>query len=152
MKFRYPAYYEQFFCIADRCEDTCCAGWEIDIDDESYAYYMNVEGAFGEELRRQIKEYESEDDDVYESHGFALKEGRRCPFLDEHNLCVIYRELGEEALCDVCTDTPRNYLEYGGDREVSLSASCAEAGRLIYGSSEPMTIVEKELDEKLDFE
>ena len=152
MKFRYPAYYEQFSCIADRCEDTCCAGWEIDIDDESYAYYMNVEGAFGEELRRQIKEYDSEDDDVYESHGFALKEGRRCPFLDEHNLCVIYRELGEEALCDVCTDTPRNYLEYGGDREVSLSASCAEAGRLIYGSSEPMTIVEKELDEKLDFE
>ena len=59
MKFRYPAYYEQFSCIADRCEDTCCAGWEIDIDDESYAYYMNVEGAFGEELRRQIKEYES---------------------------------------------------------------------------------------------
>lgn len=152
MKFRYPAYYEQFSCIADRCEDTCCAGWEIDIDDESYAFYMSVEGAFGEELRRQIKEYEREDEDVYESHGFVLKEGRRCPFLDDNNLCVIYRELGEGALCDVCTDTPRNYLEYGGDREMALSASCAEVGRLIYGSSEPMRIVEKELDEKLDFE
>lgn len=152
MKLRYPSYYEQFSCIADRCEDTCCAGWEIDIDDVSYDYYMSMEGAFGEELRRHIKEYETENEDVYESHGFVLKEGRRCPFLDDNNLCVIYRELGQEALCDVCTDTPRNYLEYGGDREVALSASCAEAGRLIYGSSEPMRIVEQELEEELDFD
>lgn len=152
MIFRYPAYYDRFACIADQCEDTCCAGWEIDIDDASYEAYQSVEGEFGEQLRRQIREYESEDEDVYEKHGFILKENRRCPFLDENNLCVIYRELGEDALCDVCTDTPRNYLEYGGAREVSLSASCAEAGRLIYGSSEPIVFVERELEEELDFE
>lgn len=152
MKFRYPAYYEKFVCIADQCEDTCCAGWEIDIDDASYAYYQSVGGEFGERLRKQILEYEQEDEDVYERHGFMLKEDKRCPFLDENNLCVIYQELGEEALCSVCADTPRNYLEYGGAREVSLSAGCAEAGRLIYGSSEPIMFVEKELEEKLDFE
>ncbi len=151
MKFRYPDYYDQFSCIADQCEDTCCAGWEIDIDDESYAYYMSIVGEFGEKLRQHIRKYENGDEDVYESHGFVLGEKRRCPFLDDNNLCVIYRELGEEALCDVCTDTPRNYLEYGGAREVSLSASCAEAGRLIYGSSEPVTFVEKGLAENLDF-
>ena len=33
MIFRYPDYYEKFSCIAGACEDTCCAGWEIDIDD-----------------------------------------------------------------------------------------------------------------------
>lgn len=152
MKFRYPSYYEKFRCIADRCEDTCCAGWEIDIDDASYEYYMGVEGAFGERLRANIKEYDAEAADVYEQHGFVLKENRRCPFLDEHNLCDIYRELGEDALCSVCTDTPRNYLEYGGAREVSLSASCAEAGRLIYGDASPMTFVEKEIAEELEWE
>lgn len=152
MKFRYPAYYDQFACIADRCEDTCCAGWEIDIDDASYEAYQSIEGEFGERLRRQIREYESGDEDVYEKHGFILKENRRCPFLDENNLCVIYRELGEAALCDVCTNTPRNFLEYGGAREVSLSASCAEAGRLIYGSREPIVFVERELEGGLDFE
>ncbi len=151
MKVRYPSYYEQFACVADQCEDTCCAGWEIDIDDESYAYYMSIEGEFGEKLRQHIREYDYGDEDVYENHGFVLGEKRRCPFLDDNNLCVIYRELGEEALCDVCTDTPRNYLEYGGAREVSLSAGCAEAGRLIYGSSEPVTFVEKEAADNLDF-
>ncbi len=152
MKIRYPSYYEQFSCIADRCEDTCCAGWEIDIDDETYQYYSKIEGIFGEELRHRIKEYEREEDDAYESHGFVLTKQKRCPFLDNSNLCRIYRELGESALCDVCTDTPRNYIEYGGEREVAISAACPEAGRLIYGSREPMTIVEKETDEKLDFE
>lgn len=151
MKFRYPSYYDRFTCIAGRCEDTCCAGWEIDIDDASYDFYMGIEGDFGKELRNNIKEYEREED-VYERHGFILKDKRRCPFLDKDNLCVIYQKLGEEALCDVCTDTPRNYLEYGGAREVALSASCPEAGRLIYGSEEPVTFTEREIEEELDFQ
>lgn len=152
MIIRYPKHYEQFQCIAERCEDTCCAGWEIDIDDASYQYYMNVGGEFGERLRQSIREYEKDDEDVYEQHGFILTEQRRCPFLDKNNLCDLYRELGEEALCDVCTDTPRNFFEYGGAREVSLSASCAEAGRLLYGREEPISFVEKVLEEELDFE
>ncbi len=152
MILRYPSYYKRFSCIAQRCEDTCCAGWEIDIDDRSYQYYMSVEGEFGERLRRSIREYQPEDQDVYESHGFILGEDRRCPFLDGEGLCDLYRELGEEALCDVCTDTPRNFLEYGGAREISISAACAEAGRLIYTEAERITFVEEETMEELDWE
>ena len=152
MIFRYPVYYDSFHCIADRCEDTCCAGWEIDIDDESYDYYMSVPGEFGERLRKSIREYKSEDEDAYESHGFILKEDKRCPFLNEQGLCDMYRELGEGALCDVCTNTPRNILEYGRERELAISASCPEAGRLIYGSEKPIAVIEREIDEELDFE
>lgn len=152
MIFRYPVYYDSFHCIADRCEDTCCAGWEIDIDDESYDYYMSVPGEFGERLRKSIREYKSEDEDAYESHGFILKEDKRCPFLNDQGLCDMYRELGEGALCDVCTNTPRNILEYGRERELAISASCPEAGRLIYGSEQPAVFVEREIDEELDFE
>lgn len=152
MIFRYPKYYDEFQCIAGECEDTCCAGWEIDIDDESYRYYMSVEGEFGERLRSCIKEYDSEEEDVYESHGFILKEKKRCPFLNEKNLCDMYIELGESALCDVCTNTPRNILEYGGERELAISTSCPEAGRLIFGKEEKTTFVECEISEELDFE
>lgn len=152
MIFRYPAYYDKFACIADRCEDTCCAGWEIDIDDESYAYYQQVPGEFGDKLRGLIKEYESDEEDAYESHGFILQEDKRCPFLKESGLCEMYQVLGEEALCDVCTYTPRNILEYGGQRELAVSASCPEAGRLIFSDRAPVTFVEKEIPEELDFE
>lgn len=43
MILRVPEYYDEFSCIASRCKDSCCAGWEIDIDEESYEYYRNVE-------------------------------------------------------------------------------------------------------------
>lgn len=152
MNLRYPKYYEDFACIADRCEDTCCAGWEIDIDDESYEKYMQVEGAFGERLRSSIKEYQPDDADVYESHGFILKENRRCPFLNENNLCDMIIELGEDTICDVCTYTPRNFLEYGNAREISLSPSCAEAGRLIFGNRDKVTFVTKEIEDVLEIE
>lgn len=152
MKLRYPKYYEKFSCIAGACEDTCCAGWEIDIDDKSYEYYMKLPGEFGERIRNSIKEYESDDEDVYESHGFILKENKRCPFLNKDNLCDMILELGEDAICDVCTYTPRNFLEYGNAREISISPSCAEAGRLIFGSREKVTFIEKEIEEELDFE
>ncbi|RKI43394.1 hypothetical protein D7V86_02735 [bacterium D16-51] len=151
MKLRYPDYYKDFSCIADRCEDTCCAGWEIDIDDNSYEYYMEVPGAFGERIRNSIKEYQTDEGDVYECHGFLLADGKRCPFLNESNLCDIILELGEDALCDVCTYTPRNFLEYGNAREISISPSCAEAGRLIFSSREKVRFTEQEIPEELGF-
>ena len=152
MTVRYPEYYENFSCIAGECEDTCCAGWEIDIDDASYEYYMQIPGKFGERLKNSIKEYQPDDDGRYEMHGFILKEGKRCPFLNSDNLCDMILQLGEDAICDVCTNTPRNFLEYGNAREISISPSCAEAGRVIFSDSKKTRFIEKETDELLDFE
>ena len=39
MKLRIPDYYDSFQCIAGDCTDSCCIGWELDIDEESYAAY-----------------------------------------------------------------------------------------------------------------
>ena len=151
MILRYPSYYDKFRCIAGACPNTCCAGWEIDIDDESYRYYMSVPGEFGRRLRDNMKQYAPEEDG-YESHGFLLKKDKRCPFLNDENLCDIYRELGEKALCEVCANTPRNILEYGGERELAISASCPEAARLIYEDPNSTIFVEKEIEGKIDWE
>ncbi|MCR4604571.1 MAG: flagellin lysine-N-methylase [Eubacterium sp.] len=153
-------YFFDFKCIADRCEDTCCAGWEIDIDDESYEAYMQVPGELGEKLRKNIKTYDASDlefsdggyEEIYEQHGFVLGDDLRCPFLQKNNLCELYGCLGEQALCEVCTNTPRNFLEYGGVREVSLSASCPESARLLYESDRPLVVAERQTDEAFPFE
>ena len=50
MLIRTPDYYSEFKCIAGNCTDTCCAGWQVDVDDRSYAYYKTVTGEFGERL------------------------------------------------------------------------------------------------------
>lgn len=45
---RRPAYYKAFRCIGSDCTENCCIGWEIDVDEDSLAYYETVPGDFGE--------------------------------------------------------------------------------------------------------
>ena len=42
MLYTYPHYYRKFQCIASECEDTCCAGWEIMIDDKALEKYRKT--------------------------------------------------------------------------------------------------------------
>ncbi|MBE6063444.1 MAG: flagellar protein FliB [Clostridium butyricum] len=128
MKTRVPDYFKQFKCIASQCEDTCCAGWEIVIDDETYDIYKSVEGQFGKRLKDEI--YLDGDNE----HIFKLK-GNDCAFLNKNKMCDIYSELGEEALCYTCQQYPRYTEEFGSIREVGLSLSCPEAARIILGTS-----------------
>ena len=79
MIFRIPEYYRKFRCIADKCRDNCCIGWEIDIDDETADFYRSVEGEFGERLKDSINE-----------GSFILTEDERCPFLSRRGLCDIF--------------------------------------------------------------
>ena len=51
MKVMTPHYYKDFRCIAGACTDTCCAGWDVDVDKDSYKYYKTVKGAFGKRLK-----------------------------------------------------------------------------------------------------
>ena len=42
MQITRPDYYKEFTCIADVCPDTCCAGWQIVIDEKSLKKYRRV--------------------------------------------------------------------------------------------------------------
>ncbi|MGB8454189.1 MAG: hypothetical protein WCD89_17895 [Anaerocolumna sp.] len=58
MKILKPHYYDEFTCIGGECPDTCCAGWNIEVDKKSAEIYKNVPGEFGDKLRSLIKEDE----------------------------------------------------------------------------------------------
>jgi len=140
MKIRVPKYLNKFKCIAGKCEDTCCAGWEIVIDEETYDYYENLSGSFGERLRSEM--VNDGEDNI-----FVLKNGN-CAFLNENKLCDIYNELGEDSLCYTCKKYPRYMEEFGNLREIGISLSCPEAARIILGDSNK---VEFELSENDEF-
>ncbi|WBW96201.1 flagellin lysine-N-methylase [Oceanirhabdus sp. W0125-5] len=141
MKIRVPDYFKDFVCIASQCEDTCCAGWEVVIDDESYKKYQKVEGKFGEILRSEIVE----DDEEYI---FKLK-GNNCPFLNESKLCDIYKEIGEDGLCYTCKQYPRYTEEFGNLREMGLSLSCPEVARIILRDNKKMKLETSENPEEV---
>lgn len=141
MKLRVPDYYSEFSCIADKCKDSCCIGWEIDIDEDTHDYYRHIDGEFGERLKENM--YITEDGD----YSFRLKEHGRCPFLNSQNLCDICIELGEEALSEVCTEYPRFAIEYEDVLQKCLSLSCEEVGRILFTRENPVKYVEMELPE-----
>lgn len=141
VKIRVPDYYKDFKCIADKCEDTCCAGWEVDVDDDSYEYYKTVTGPFGDRIKSVMVPPTEEEEAC-----FTLNNGR-CPFLNDNNLCDLYTELGEDKLCDTCTNYPRFIEEYGSLREIGIALSCKTAGELILKSDKKVTFELTENDE-----
>lgn len=137
MRIRVSDYFEQFRCLAGDCPHTCCAKWEVVIDEETARRYSRVSGPLGEKLRAELRR--DEDGDFC----FALR-GGRCPFLEADNLCQIHKQLGEEATSVTCQEHPRFVEDYGPFREITLSASCPEANRLLLASREPLTFREWE--------
>lgn len=122
MQYTVPHYYRQFHCIADKCPDTCCSGWQIQIDRVSLKKYRKKKGALGNRLKNEINWKES---------CFRQYDGR-CAFLNERNLCDLYLEGGgESAFCRTCRTYPRHIEEFEGLREISLSLSCPAAAGLI---------------------
>ena len=128
MKILAPDYYRSFRCIASKCRHNCCIGWEIDIDEDTYGYYKNVNGDFGRRLRENISEEEC-------PH-FVLGEKERCPFLNSDNLCDIIINLGDVALCRICNDHPRFRNFYSDAEEIGVGLSCESAAELIVGKKD----------------
>lgn len=132
MKEVFPNYYKKFKCIANKCNHSCCIGWEIDIDDDTMDLYASLEGEFGQKIRDNIK------GDI--PH-FVLKENDRCPFLNKEGLCDIILKLGEEAICDICYLHPRFSNFYEDFTETGLGLCCEEAVRIILTEKEKFSIV-----------
>ena len=139
MLLRKPDFYDKFKCTASRCSDTCCVGWEIDVDEASQEAYRKVTGAFGDKLRANI-----------EDGHFKLLPHDRCPFLDKNNLCEIYKHLGEGALCDICREHPRFVEVYGDIMDKGLGLCCEEAARLLLEGEGPLGFVTEDCDEPED--
>ncbi len=140
MLLRVPHYYRDFKCTASECKDNCCiGGWEIDIDSETAQYYLSLDGEFGERLKASIAQ-----EDEY---CFKLNNGR-CPFLDNHNLCEIYQQLGEERMGVVCAQFPRFTEYFGGVKERGIGLACEEAARIILSDRRPFSLEETVIDEE----
>ena len=133
MKIRKPDYYDRFQCIAGACSDSCCIGWEIDVDEERLAEYREVDGELGERLKTCM--------DWEEGHFILQGKEERCPFLNQENLCDLIIGLGEESLCEICREHPRFYEWYDDLTEVGVGLCCEAAARLVLEGDRPAQFV-----------
>ncbi len=144
MKLTKPYFYDDFVCIASRCTDNCCIGWEIDIDERSLSRYKSAEGEFSKRLCAAIHKGE---DGV---HTFAFREGERCALLREDGLCELILNMGDDSLCDICALHPRFFGWYNELKEAGLGLCCEEVCRLMFSDSTPLRFISEEIDEKAE--
>ena len=139
MILKMPLYCKDFKCIADKCKDNCCIGWEIDIDASSAEYYDSVKGDFGEKLKENIVKGEV--------CSFKLK-NERCAFLNDCNLCEIIINLGEDKLCQICSDHPRYFEWFSDVKEGGIGLCCEEAARIIVTNEERFSTFDESCDDE----
>lgn len=144
-----PKYMIDFKCVNTSCPDTCCAGWDINIDEDTYKKYINSTG----KLNKLIdgKYIKNTDEHDYFNHGFMiLKDEKRCPFLDDNSLCDIHGGCGEDNLCITCKSYPRVFNIVDGVYEKSGLSSCEEICIRAFLNKDKMEFVEieEEIDEK----
>lgn len=158
MLYTIPDYYKEFKCTADKCKDTCCAGWQIVVDEKSLAKYKKVcashllpigKNADKDTSKFAWKVFRSID---WNGGTFRQDENKRCAFLDENNLCDMYKNLGEKSLCKTCKLYPRHIEEFEGLREISLSVSCPEVAKILMEKKEPVKFLTYEKEGEEEFE
>lgn len=143
MLYTIPDYYKEFHCIADKCEDTRCAGWQIVIDDKALAKYKRVRGKFAWRMLRSVN---------WSEGTFCQDKEKRCAFLNDANLCDLYINQGEGSLCKTCRLYPRHIEEFEGLREITLSISCPEVARILMERETPVTFLSYETEGEEEYE
>lgn len=141
MILRTPSFYKDFKCIAGACPDSCCQGWEVDADEQSMSYYMTLSGAIRDKIDSVL------DKDEFGNTIFRLAERKRCPFLNNENLCDMHIAIGGEHTPYTCRTFPRFINNFGGTRELGISFSCPVAADMMFALEEPMSFTDELIDE-----
>lgn len=128
MKIIKPTFYKNFKCIAGACPDSCCQGWEVDADIDSLEYYKTLNPSL--EIKQRIDRVLSKDE--FDNTIFALAPKKRCPFLNDENLCDMHIAIGGEHTPYTCRTFPRFIYDFGGTREIGVSFSCPVASDMMY--------------------
>ncbi len=110
----------QFQCLGDKCEDTCCQTWSMQVDEKTYALYQNE----APELLAAV-EPATETPWIMRKNpatGFCIKL--------EGGLCGIHKTHGDKFLGDACHFYPRVTRALGGEVLMTATMSCPEIARL----------------------
>src|SRR5688572_16585522 len=118
-----------FRCLGGACEDTCCAGWTVPVDEPTHRRLRVL--AETEPLLKQLVDEGIELTPGAASFGrLKFAASGYCSMLDDQGLCTVHARLGPDALAEVCSTYPRYYNAVNGELELFGTLSCPEVARL----------------------
>lgn len=114
----------QFRCVGASCEDTCCAGWTIEVD---------------EKTRRKYAKTPVLSDAYHMVHDEAAMrcDAKGLCTQNREGWCTVQERFGEDFLGDSCYFFPRTYRRIGAQELVGASLACPETAHMtLYGDSD----------------
>jgi lysine-N-methylase len=116
-----------FSCLGDKCEDTCCQTWSMQVDEGTIERYRS-------EAPELLAAVESAKETPWimrkdASTGFCIKL--------QGGLCAIHKERGDSFLGDACHFYPRMTRQLGNRVVMDASLSCPEITRLALFATTP---------------
>jgi lysine-N-methylase len=129
-----PRYVEQFRCIGGDCEDSCCVGWSVAIDKQTFDKYQLIPaGALRNLIDTNVLRSPCNADGSAppEYASMQMSPSNKCPMHNADNLCQIQLEHGEGYLSRTCSTFPRQTYTIDKLEETTLTLSCPEAARIV---------------------
>ncbi len=130
----HPTYADSFRCIGPACEDNCCGGWIIPVDEAACDKFSILPASplrtlIDASVLRTPPNADGSKPDIFAT--LRMTESKRCPLLSEESLCRIQCEYGETHLPHACAIYPRIVDSVDNIEEKALALSCPEAARLV---------------------
>jgi lysine-N-methylase len=115
----------RFNCLCEKCEDTCCKGWSMQLDEPTLQKYKTQ----APELLEAVEPAEGLEDTAWimrkdSGTGYCVKY--------EGGLCGIHKARGADFLGDACHFYPRATKQLGDKIVMTATLSCPEIARLAF--------------------
>jgi hypothetical protein len=125
----------EFECLGNDCEDTCCKGWNMQLDEPHKQLYEKEKP----ELLEAVDDFDGMP---------IMKRDEKTDFCVKFDdgLCGIHKTLGEKFLGDACFFFPRSVRQYGTQDVMSAAFSCPQVVRLAEKNSQAFKLQEASYD------
>lgn len=143
-----PNYLKEFSCIGGECEDSCCSGFSIPIEQKTYEKYENInDHSFKDIFQSSITRTKPSSSHLTYA---SLNAKCGCPFQNENGLCSLQMKYGEQMLSGACSKYPKQINAFEQQLERSATLSCPEIARLVLLKKEGLSFerIEQEIDER----
>lgn len=130
-----PTIYDEFQCKGNKCRNTCCQKWRIDI---SRAEYNKVRHCLSpEQAKTLFKRVPRQKADDFHYATMQYNEKGFCPLLSEDGLCTLQVEHGYQILPQVCKQFPRMLEKLSPtDYSLALDTGCERTLELLWKHSQ----------------
>lgn len=118
-----PDYYGDYYCLANECPDTCCKGWNIEIDAAHLPHWQAL-------VPELVEEVPFGKDRV--RYRVRLNEHMLCPLLREDGLCSLVLSHGHDKTTQICQDFPRMKNDYENILQKTVVIRCAYVLELLW--------------------